>query len=274
MKFLAVLIIIFLYRNWMGGNPLRSRVPFVRYVAWFKQRGVVPNVRYVLCVGLPVALALFISLHLGGWFLGVPWLVFALAVLIYSVDIYDEDVAFDEHLEWLGSLGAGDDLATAHAREQEFRLVTTYEIFQSLYPSLFWFLILGPAAALAYVLSRLYLDNLEDEDPELRLVEQVVYWMEWPAARLTGLVFALLGHFGKCFEEWIATLTDTRESIGIVLVRLAGAALGEDSEAEEADSVDTFASRSETANNELRGLLDRALFGWLGVAAIVAILGL
>lgn len=275
MKFLAVLIIIFLYRNWMGGNPLRSRVPFGRYVAWFRQRGVVANVRYVLCVGLPVALALFISLYLDDLFLGVLWLVFALAVLVYSVDIYDEDLAFEEHVEWLHSLGADDDLSAANWREQEFRLVTTYEIFQSLYPSLFWFLVLGPAPALAYILSRQYLDHLEDEDPELRLVGQVVYWMEWPAARLTGIVFALLGHFGQCFEEWISTLTDTRESIGVVLVRLASAALGEHGKpGEGVEGMAVFTSQSEAANDELRGLMDRTLFGWLGVAAVVAILGL
>ncbi len=96
--------------------------------------------------------------------------------------------------------------------------------------------------------------------------------MEWPAARVTGIVFALLGHFGKCFDAWLDSLQDTHETAGGVLLRLAEAAI--DKEAVEDDgSQEEFSRNAEEANEQLRYLLDRTLFGWLAIAAIVAILG-
>ena len=273
MKFLTVLIIVFLYRNWIGGHPLRDRMPLRSYFDWFMARGIAVNVRYLLCVGLPVAIAFAISLKLGGWLLGLVWFAFALAVMLYAVDIYDEDDAFERQSEWLQTPGGDVDLDAMERRQEDFLLVTTYEIFQSIYPALFWFLIFGPGGALAYALSKQYLDALEDDDPELALVERAVYYLEWPAARISGLLFALLGHFGRCFDVWVETLGNMKDSIGTVLLKLARAAIDE-AEIQPDTTIDSFTTDSDHTNQQLRSLMDRSLFGWLGVATIVAILGL
>lgn len=273
MKFLTVLIIIFAYRNWIGGNPVRQAVPFESYAHWFRQRITATNLRYVICVGVPVVLTFLLAAEFKHWLFGLIWLGASVLILVYAMEINDVDVLFDDQNQWLRGLGEGDSLSDARQRQADFRLLTIYEVFQSLYPSLFWFLLSGPAGALLYILSRLYLDDLQDDDPEISFVDKVVFWMEWPAARVTGLVFALLGNFGKCFEVWLDSLQDVHEASGTVLLRVAGAAIDED-EPPADDSVEAFAERDASANEELRVLLDRTLFGWLGLAAIVAILGL
>lgn len=273
MKFLTVLIIVFLYRHWIGGHPLRGRVPARQYFDWFTRRGIPANLRYFLCIGLPVVLAFAISIQIGDWLFGLVWFVFALLVMLYAVDVYDEDEIFEDQAHWLHSPEAGADITAMRGRQEDFFLVTNYEIFQGIYPALFWFLVLGPGGALAYVLSKQYLDALGDDDPELDLVERAVYLLEWPAARISGLLFALLGHFGRCFEVWLETLGDLHQSIGTVLAKMAEAAIDFPSP-EPDETADAFARDSEEANEQLRSLMDRTLFGWLGIATIIAIVGL
>ncbi len=272
MKFLAVLIIVFLYRNWIGGNPLREGFDFGVYANWFQRRVATPNVRFGLCVGLPVLLLLILGMEMRPWLLGLVWLVVSLAVLIYSIDIRDMDVTFADQGNWLASLDADTPLSSAVQQQTDFKLAIVYETFQNLYPALFWFLVLGPAGALICILSRLYMDQLDDDSDEMDLVERVVFWLEWPAAKVTGLLFALVGHFGRCFDEWVASLFDTRDTIGSSLVRAACAA-SLDAEDDSAD-LQRFVATAQDANLELRDLLDRTLYGWLGIAAIVTILGL
>ncbi|XOV87317.1 MAG: regulatory signaling modulator protein AmpE [Pseudomonadota bacterium] len=272
MKFLAVLIIVFLYRNWIGGNPLREAFNFGAYANWFQQRVETPNVRFVLCVGLPVLVLLLLGMEMRPWLFGLVWLLVSLAVLVYSIDIRDMDLTFDDQSAWLASLAADTSVDSAAQQQSDFKLTVVYETFQNLYPALFWFLVLGPAGALICILSRLYMDQLADESEEMDLVERVVFWLEWPAAKVTGLLFALVGHFGRCFDEWTASLFDARDTVASGLVRAACAA----STASEDSSTDLqqFVASAQETNLELRDLLERTLYGWLGIAAIVTILGL
>lgn len=272
MKFLTVLIIVFLYRNWVGGHPVRDRVPSQRYIGWFLARDIADNLRYLLCVGVPVVIAFIISVRVGDWLYGLIWLVFALAVMLYAVDIHDAEANFDDQAEWLREQDNDADLAAVRDRQVDFVQATNYEIFQSIYPALFWFLVLGPGGALAYVLSKQYLEALKDDGPALDLVDRVVYFMEWPAVRVSGFIFALLGHFGRCFEAWIASFGELHEPTDTVLMRLAQAAI--DIPVPQAgETAGEFAIDSESANEQLHKLLDRSLFGWLGFAAIMAIIG-
>ncbi|MCB1692689.1 MAG: regulatory signaling modulator protein AmpE [Pseudomonadales bacterium] len=271
MKFLAVLILVFFERNWFGGNPVREVVPFGAYMRFWQERVAAPNVRYLLAVGVPVLVTFFIGVEIRHWFLGLLWLALSVAILIYAIDLDDIPAEFDEHSAWLHAPGDGVGLADAVERQEEFRVDVLTRMFQSLYPALFWFLFFGPAGALFYTLSRQYQDRLEDDDPELDLVLQVTYWMEWPVVRVTGLLFAIVGNFGRCFETWLSIALDVRESTGTVLIDLAEAAV--DEVPYDHDDLEDFATASDVANGTLRDLMSRTIFGWLGVAALVVILG-
>jgi len=270
MKFLTILIIAFFHKNWVGGNPFRSILPFDRYQSLFAGRSLGKDSRYLLAVAIPLVILWLVYLVVGDWLAGLPWLLVSVVVMVYAVQPRDTGVAFEEQPGWLKAPheeAASDDLAR---KQNDFRARTVYEAFTALHPTVFWFLALGPAGALIYVVSSQYLDGLVDCDEEDEeapgVVEQVVFWMEWIAARVTGLIFALLGTFGKCFSRWLAIFADTETPVADTLDDLAKCALNTP------DYGDDFARIAGTEVEELHKLLDRTVWGWVGLAAIVALL--
>ena len=274
MKFLAVLIVIFIYRTWQGENPVRSVFAFERYQNWFADRGLPRFWRYGLCVGLPTFAILFIDMKMHGIFYALLWLALSLVILVYALDIYDAEVLFDEQTNWLRSVSAEDQLADVVQRQEEFEVTQVYDLFQSIAPALFWFLIFGPAGALFYAFTLHYLDGLDDDDSEIDVVENILYWLEWFPARVTGLLFAVVGNFGPTIDYWMVKAWDTEESNAVHLVTLAGIAVDAPATSTTStDDVQGFAAYSQQHVQGLRILCDRAVYGWLGVAAIIVIIG-
>ena len=272
MKFLAVLITIFFYRNWFGENPVQELVSFRRYQEWFVTRNLATNLRYILCVGIPTLIVLLLGVEFEDWFFGIIWLLLSLFVLTYAVEIYDSDLVLDEQITWLRALTDEDVLADVVQRHEDFLATTIYELFQSIVPVLFWFLVVGPAGAVFYALSVRYLDSLDLDDSEVDLLEQVIHWTDWIPASITGLLFALVGNFGRGFEYWLETFLDTEESNAVHLQNLALIVVDDDRNAEE-DNVVGFAQSAEQQLNKLRTLFERTVYGWVGIAALVAIIG-
>jgi len=272
MTFLAILIAVFFYRNWFGENPVQKLAPFPRYLSWFIDRNLATHVRYFLCVGLPALLVLVLMAMVGDWLLGLVGLAISLLVLIYAIELFQADSIFGQEIVDLRSISDQAELADVVQRQEDFIVLNIYEMFQSIVPVLFWFLLAGPAAALFYALSIKYLDCLDQDDPEVDLVEQFVYWLEWLPMRITGLLFAFVGNFGTCFDYWLRELTDTQESQAVHLATMAQISVAEFAKPDSESTVG-FARFAESSLHELRSLCDRALFGWLGIAAIVTIAG-
>ena len=272
MKFLAILIAIFFYRNWSVENPVQKLVSFPRYLSWFVARNFVTNIRYALCVGLPTLSVLLVVYVIGDWLLGLAGLVVSLFVLLYAIELYAVESIFNQEIATLQSVSEKESLADVVQRQEDFIVTNVYAMFQSIVPALFWFLIAGSAGALFYALSVKYLEALDQDDPEVDMVEQVVYWLEWLPMRLTGLLFAFVGNFGASFDYWLTVLTDTDESQAVHLAALAQISV-EEFDDQGAEDVVGFAKFAESNLNELRGLCERSLFGWLGIAAIATIAG-
>lgn len=271
MKFLAVLVMLFFYRNWQGANPVRGVFSFSRYYDWFAKKSLPANWRYALCVGLPTIATLIIAFRISGWLQGLVWLLLSLVVLIYATRTYDLDALFDDQVRWLRGVTDEDDFADVVQRQDDFQLTHIYNMFQSIVPGLFWFLIAGPAGTLFYILTIQYLDHLDEDDAEVDLVDNIVYWLEWLPVRITGLLFSLVGNFGPTVDYWTVHMTDTKESHAVHLSVLA--ALAADKPTEHEDDAVGFARFSEDLVHQLKSLSERALFGWLGVAAIIVIIG-
>jgi AmpE protein len=277
MEFLTILVAVFFYRNWLGDNPLQKLAPFRRYQGWFVGRGLATHVRFVLCVGTPTVLVFWLAIEIEYWILGLLWLLLSLSVVIYSLEIYDATSLFDDQISWLRSMNEGDtiaDNAVANVvqRHEDFVVVTVYGWFQSIIPVLFWFLLVGPAGSILYAMTTKYVDGLDSDDPEVDLAEQVVYWMEWLPMRLTGLLLAFLGNFGRGFEYWLEIVLDIRSSSSEHLAELANTAIDEPDKSI-ADDAMGFAKSAEYSCNELKALLERTIYGWLGIAALVTIIG-
>ncbi len=230
------------------------------------------NVRFVLCTLLPALAILLISWEIEGWLFGLVWLILAVIVLFYAIETTEEESRFTEQMSWLHGITGEDALADVVQKQEDFLVTTAYELFQAIMPVLFWFLLTGPAGALFYVLAIRYLDLLETNDPEVELVEHVVFWLEWLPARVTGLLIVFVGNFGASFEYWPEMLVDIEESNAVHLSNLGSLAVAGPGEYDTEDAVD-YARSAESHINNLRGLFERVENGWLGLAALVTIVG-
>jgi membrane protein required for beta-lactamase induction len=270
MKFLTILIILFFYRNWHGDNPVRRKVSFYSLNQWAMSSSLPTNWRYLVAVGGPGLVLLVVACSLEGALQGLIWLLLSLVVLVFCLDLHDVEGEFDEHSSRLSAVTDDDDLADVVQIQEDFQIDHLHGMFQSVVPSLFWFLILGPAGALVYALSIIYQGQLDEQDPEAEFVDRAVYWLEWVPVRISGLLFCFAGNFGPTFDYWLNQLADTQESTACHLTTMAG--LASEVPDEHDDSVTGFAIFAKAHVREMRYLCDRALFGWLGVAALVTIL--
>lgn len=273
MKFLAILIAIFYYQHWIGENPLRKLVSRTRYQDWVEKRSLPPWFRFGLCVVLPTFILFFVMNQLQGVFLGLIGLLISLGILIYTIELFETEALFDEQVLWLRSVDESHSLADTVQKQEDFEIHHIYEMFQSIVPILFWFILLGPGGSLFYALCIWYLDALPSEDDEIEVVELIVYWLELPAALITGLIFCLVGNFGPGFDYWIMSITDLKESTAVRLLRMAGISV-DTTDVEYTDDVLGFAKLAEARTTEISALCERSLYGWLGVSAIAIIIGL
>lgn len=275
MKFLSVFILVTFYRNWMGDHPLKEQISATVWFSAVSRRITYFNLNFLVSVVLPSVVLLLISMELQAWFLGLFWLALSVLVLVYCVDLMDTDAAFDDQLIWLRNLQDEDgkhDVEQLQQSQANFSGDITYFVFQNMVPALFWFLILGPAGALFYSLSRGYMEQFEGHQQESKPVDLILFWMEWIPARVSILIFALLGEFNRTWEVFVDSIVETDVAATVSLSKAADSAIGK--RHQEFADVKDFAVQTEIELNHLKPLLDRSLWGWLGVAAILTILGL
>ena len=270
MKFLAVFVIIVFHRNWTGSNPAGEQFQVDSWFSWVSRRVVPGDLRFLASVVVPALLLLIFSWQLSGWLLGLLWLAISLLVLLYSIEVVDTDIAFDDQMLWLRSLRDGEELASLHQAQSRFRADITYEVFQSLVPAVFWFLVLGPAGALLFALCQSYNGYLDEDDEQGDLLEPFLFWMEWIPARVTILLFALLGEFGRTWSALKDSLTDLENPAAACLHDAVRPAIGLTDDA----SVEDFVLQAETELVYLKDLLERSLWGWAGIAGLLTITGL
>ncbi|MBP40019.1 MAG: hypothetical protein CL726_12055 [Chloroflexi bacterium] len=266
MKFLAIFVIIVFHRNWTGSNPVSEKFQVESWFSWVSQRVSPGDLSFLASVVVPALLLLIISWQLSGWLLGLFWLAISVLVLLYSIEVIDTDIVFDDQVLWLRSLREGEELAKLQQTQSGFRSDITYEVFQSLVPAVFWFLLLGPAGTLLFTLCHHY----DEDDVQSDLIEPLLFWMEWIPARFTILLFALLGEFGRTWAVLEDSLTDVENSAAVCLHEAVKPVrtIADDA------SVEDFVLQTEDELVYLKDLLERSLWGWAGIAGLLTIAGL
>ena len=149
-----------------------------------------------------------------------------------------------------------------------------YSGFERMFAVLFWFLLLGAPGALLYRLSSLYLQSLDTSSDERHLAAKWLWLLEWPAVRLLGLSWAMVGNFVGCFALWREHLFCVRQSSAQMLLFSVQGALGLEavaSEPEESSVVCTQVGCSGHQVEALQSLLSRALLLWVSVVALMTI---
>ncbi len=258
MKFLVIIILAFYYRNWVGGNQLRDEIRVDGWFSWVSSRVNSENVRFVLSVIVPSILLLLISIEIRDWLLGLLWFLISAGLIAYSIEIVDTDIAFDDRILWLrNNAGEGE-------TSENFESDITYFAFQSYAPVLFWFLILGPAGVLLVTLCQRYLDHHEEEAGNLADISQ--FWLEWLPVRINLFIFALVGDFGRAWQPLMDNLGDFESSSASVFHRATPSLVGD-------SDLTSGPEQHITELNNLKLLLDRAFWGWIGFAALLTVYG-
>lgn len=102
----------------------------------------------------------------------------------------------------------GDDQAALHVAERDLGLVADgprslmervqsqllWQVYQGFFAVIFWYFVLGPAAALAYRLLALCTEHSRQPALQTR-AEQLRHIMDWLPVRVVALSFALVGNF-------------------------------------------------------------------------------
>ena len=216
MNLLVVLIVLGLRQSGLIREPTATIAALIRkwrdsWLARGSREGWHAMVVLAFIVLPPVLLTLaMVSLLTAVWHGLLVWLVSLLALLIVLLDRQQPGVLKREQEGWLAHsaqdevvLASADLPALEAAAEVELeraRKGLLEEQMRELFAPLFWFLLLGPAAALAYYFLRLSV--LAGESVVSTAGRRILHYADWPVARVLGLSFALAGDFVATWQHW------------------------------------------------------------------------
>ena len=216
MHFISILIVLGMLQYMGSVQPIHRDEWFVQWQKFLVDKlGETPLV-YLVCVFLPCSLLVFLLLVFGSWGWGFVELAIFVLILMYSLGRGEYNSHLDEYSqawedgnyeklpvciqaiddEYAPELGEGIQQTHVSARES-----FVYIGFTRLFVVLFWFVLLGPAAALWYRLTLLFL-----EKHKLEVASKIRDVMEWPAARLYGFTFSVVGDFAQAISNWFSTV--------------------------------------------------------------------
>ncbi len=211
---------------------------------------------------------------LSGWFLGLAGLALAVAMLLYSLGPRPVERVLQDYLDSTDEAGrarhfhdlAGGEPMPLREPERAARLAELAFVAANRrrFAVLFWFVLGGPLAALAYRLSR----ELDEAGPALApgLQQAARIWLgllDWAPARLLVFTLALTGPFERLWPLLRAGLWCPPARCperNAELLRRAGRACLPDTDAEGGLA-------------QVGGVLRRVLVVWVVVLAALAVLG-
>lgn len=158
----------------------------------------------------PTLLVLVVMLALYDTGLGL-WnsLLGLVVLLLVLLDSPRPDTLAKEKAAWLEAderhaslFSEADPLLIQQAARDELiraRRELLQEQLRVLFAPLFWFLLLGPAAAIFYYFLRLSIDEQTKVDS---LAAKLMHYADWPVTRVLALCFALAGNFSETWQHW------------------------------------------------------------------------
>lgn len=268
MKLLVIILLIMVYRNWSGGNPVSERLSSVSWYQWLSRQDRLAAQSEWITMGLFVAVPLVLIYLITGIF--ADWLtlfllhLISLGLLIYSLGDWE---AINELMDKPLETENGESAERMIEKGQSIQEEVLEARFHSFFAPVLWYLILGPLGLIFYFLFAEYC-RLQEDGSEGSSME-VLYYLEWIPARLTALMFSITGNFADTFSEWMDSLFNHTEPHLQVLMRSARTAI----------SVRTpDPSRSEDLEEDIEMeveefvlLLDRTIWAFVGLAALATI---
>lgn len=285
-----------------GSKPLSQRDRwFYRWVKALQKNKRLSSISggvQLLALVAPLLLLALLSMALIVWVSPLMVLLVNIPVLLYSLGRGDFEAQVGAYMQaWRRDDSAacvhilmklddqlpaeellGDASSWTQLHQQALRTFA-YAGFERIFAVLFWFLLLGATGALLYRLSSLYLQAVsadEDRADERHLAAKWLWLLEWPAVRLLGLSWALVGNFVGCFSLWREHLFCVRQSSAQMLLFSVQGALGLAAEEQQEQSEDstvvcTQVGCSAHQVEALQSLLSRSLLLWICVVAAVTL---
>lgn len=147
-----------------------------------------------------------------------------------------------------------------------------YHNFNRFFIIIFWFVLVGPAAAAAVRVVDIVSQN---SSHQLKIAaKSVKKIVEWVPVRLLALSFSLAGDFKGAFKYSLKAFVDIHSDSSTVLLGAASGALDNYDMNLVVDSsmpLDTLIATGATGITAIRELLSRSMALWLGIFAVVAI---
>lgn len=237
MSFLVLLLVLWVEKF----SALRQRVQrdgfFLAELARLERNGKV-DPGWVLCVlvVLPVALLALLLYVLEPVAYGLLALPIHLLVVVYSLGRGDAKAALGPFRD---AWRRGDEQAAVHVAERDLGVTADdsqpllgrvqghllWHAYQSFFTVIFWYSLLGPAAALAYRLLALSAEQAHNPAVQER-ARQLRHAFDWAPVRVLAASFALVGNFVAVSRVMLNELLNW--NIGAArLVELAGNAAAE-----------------------------------------------
>jgi AmpE protein len=278
MAFLAMIIALWLLQAWGSGGAVQRDEWFRSWQStagnWVQQ----PPWRLTFTVLVPVILAAVVLDALSDSLFGLLWIGAAAVLLLYSFGRGDFRALMDRYRsycrsgdfegawmaaesEW-GLVAAQDSSTSAPDAHRSIQRGLYYAGFQRLFAVLFFYLLAGPAGALAYRLLQLCRHSTEPG-----LTARVLHVLDWVPARLLAAVFAVTGDFVRSRDALMGALGDFGMDAGTVLQRVGNAALGSAGQVDVAP--DQFAAAAASQSRETEELLKRSAGLWVAGIAII-----
>ncbi|MCX4028355.1 hypothetical protein H0A36_06670 [Endozoicomonas sp. SM1973] len=249
---------------------------------------------WVITLLIPTAVVAWLVSEADEAWLGFPMLLISVVLLVYSLgregylnslDLYvaslkvaNAETVFIRAQELFPTLSK--DLRDEWSHQyQQIRQLVFYQVLEQLFTVVFWFIVLGPVAALIYRMNELYLANQQQNDAN-KLASAHVAWdfkyiIEWLPARVLAWSFTLAGNFTKAYHECQQSWRRWAEPPGELVVRTGLQALTIPLDMEEFKQTTDTAEQQQMAADELmavRGLLNRTVVIWGAIIALVTLL--
>lgn len=227
MKFLALLLglgIERLFTDWFDLRELRWLDSYFDRGLTFVKRfsGPVAALVAVLVVALPVLPVAAIAIRFNDVLWGLPYLAFAVAVLLVSLGPRDLRAEVEDFVDAKkrndterADTVAKELLETDPPHDVQHRVLAIEEaIFvqsnNRTFGVILWFMLLGPAGGWLFRVTDLFRRRAfheayrlgQTDAPSLRTVQRIHGLMAWLPSRLTALTLALAGSFEPAMSDW------------------------------------------------------------------------
>jgi AmpE protein len=281
MTFLALIVALIFIQLYGEKNPVHNDNWFVSAQRRSRGFGFNPTVSLVIYIVVPVVVVRFILSVVDSWLFGLLWIGGATLILLYSFGREHFDSLAQRYRNYCMSgdfeaaylyaqeeLDIDPETLNVDSPEETHEAIQTqllYLGYQRWFAVLFYFVLLGPLASLAYRLLQ-----LSRPTPEGELAAKILFYIDWIPTRLLASGFALTGNFLSSRDRLMASLSEARQASGSVLLSVGRAAIG-GANADGAQDQQPFFETAAIEAGELRDLMSRSAGAWLIAISLIVL---